>query len=149
MTLGALFGTLFFVMLAFAAWTSAIGLLEPAVAWLMESRRWSRTVASCAVGGAVWLLGFSTVLSFNVLDELKFLHGTLYENVDHLASNIMLPLAGLLITIFAGWVMCRNSSCDELDLGTGRLYKGWRFLTRFVAPGAVVLVFLHAHGVLI
>ncbi len=149
MPLGALFGTLFFVMLAFAAWTSSIGLLEPAVAWLMESRRWSRTVASCAVGGAVWLLGFSTVLSFNVLDELQFLHGTLYENVDHLASNIMLPLAGLLITIFAGWVMCRNSSCDELDLGTGRLYKGWRFLTRFVAPGAVVLVFLHAHGVLI
>ena len=72
----------------------------------------------------------------------------LYQNIDHLASNIILPLGGMLIAIFAGWVMCKNSTADELDIGTGALYKTWRYLTRWVAPLAVLVVFLHAAGIL-
>lgn len=145
---GALFGTLFFVLLTVAAWTSSIGLIEPAVAWSVETYGRSRASAAAIIGGIVWALGFLTLLSFNVLAEVKIFDRTLFENIDHLASNIMLPLGGLLITIFAGWVMCKNSTAEELDIGTGPLYGIWRFLARWVAPAAVLAVFLHATGLL-
>ena len=90
----------------------------------------------------------SSTSSFSSLSEFTFLNGTIFDNLDYLTSNIMLPLGGLFITIFAGWVMCENSSADELDPGAGLLYRIWLFLSRWVAPIAVVLVFLSATGVL-
>jgi NSS family neurotransmitter:Na+ symporter len=145
---GALFGTLFFLLLTVAAWTSSIGLIEPAVAWSVETHGRSRAAAAAIVGGIVWALGFLTLLSFNLLADVKLFDRTLFENIDHLASNIMLPLGGLFITVFAGWVMCKNSTAEELDIGTGQLYGTWRFLARWVAPAAVLAVFLHATGLL-
>lgn len=145
---GHLFGTLFFVLLTFAAWTSSIGLIEPAVAWSVETHGRSRAVAATIIGVIVWALGFLTILSFNELENFKLLGRTLFENLDHLSSNILLPLGGLFITIFAGWVMCKNSTSEELDIGTGAAYGWWRFLARWVAPAAVLLVFLHATGLL-
>lgn len=147
MPAGAFFGALFFILLSFAAWTSAIGLIEPAVAWAVERRGLTRATAAAVIGLFVWSFGFATVLSFNELAHIRFLRGTIFDNIDYLASNILLPLGGLLITIFAGWVICRNASADELDVGTGLLYRAWRFLTRYVAPVGVILIFLHAIGV--
>jgi NSS family neurotransmitter:Na+ symporter len=140
---GVFFSTIFFVLLAFAAWTSAIGLMEPAVAWIVEKFNKTRAQATIMTGVTVWLLGMGSVLSFNVLSDVKFLAGTIFDNVDYLTSNIMLPLAGLLIVIFAGWVMCRNSTADELH-GSGVLYRSWRVLARFVAPIGITLVLINA-----
>lgn len=140
--------TLFFVLLTFGAWTSSIGLIEPTVAWLVERHQLTRPTASWLVGGAIWLLGLGSVLSFNALKDFIFFKGTIFDNLDYLASNILLPVGGLLIALFAGWVMCRNSSAEELDLGTGFRYRTWRFLTRFVAPVGVALVLLNASGLL-
>ena len=140
---GVFFSTIFFVLLAFAAWTSAIGLMEPAVAWVVEHFSKSRSQATFLVGGLIWLIGFGSVLSFNVLADTTFLAGTLFDNVDYLTSNIMLPLGGLLITIFAGWVMCRNSTADELG-SSGGLYKAWRLLARFIAPIGILFVLINA-----
>jgi NSS family neurotransmitter:Na+ symporter len=148
MPAGGFFGCLFFILLCFAALTSAISLMEPAVVWMMENFKLSRAAATVRVGVIIWLLGFATVLSFSDLSEFKFMQGTVFDNLDYLTSNIMLPLGGLFITIFAGWVMCENSSADELDAGVGVLYRAWLFLSRWVAPIAVVLVFLSATGVL-
>jgi NSS family neurotransmitter:Na+ symporter len=147
MTGGVFFGTIFFVLLVFAAWTSAIGLMEPAVAWLVETFNRTRAQAAVMIGGLIWALGFGTVLSFGGLADFKFYKGTIFENVDHLTSNIMLPLGGVFITVFAAWVMCRNSTAEELH-GAGILYKVWRFTARFVAPIAILFVFLKAIGVL-
>ncbi len=144
---GAIFGSLFFLLLGFAALTSAISLMEPAVAWMIESRRLSRAGAAFVVGGAIWAFGFLNVLSFSSLKDTVFLKGTFFDNIDYLTSNIMLPLGGLAITVFAGWVMCRNSSADELDPAAGYVYRAWRLVTRYIAPIAVVLVFLNAIGV--
>lgn len=141
---GSFFGSLFFVLLAFAALTSSVSLMEPAVAWIVERFGLSRQAAAARIGVVIWLLGFATVLSFGELSEFKFLAGTIFDNLDYLTSNIMLPLGGLCLTIFAGWVMCQNSSADELDPEVGAVYRVWRLLARFVAPVAVVLVFLHA-----
>jgi NSS family neurotransmitter:Na+ symporter len=144
---GVFFATIFFVLLSFAAWTSALGVMEPAVAWLVEHDNRTRVQAAVMVGGVTWLIGLGTVFSFNVLSEFKFLRGTIYDNVDYLTSNVMLPLGGLFITVFAAWVMCRNSSADELG-GAGAIYKLWRVLARYVAPVAITFIFLRAIGVL-
>jgi NSS family neurotransmitter:Na+ symporter len=144
---GAFFATIFFILLSFAAWTSALGLMEPAVAWLVEHFNRTRAQAAVMVGGLIWLIGFGTVLSFNVLSGFRFLRGTIYQNVDWFTSNVMLPLGGLSITVFATWVMCRNSSADELG-GAGSIYKSWRFLARYVAPVAIAFIFLRAVGIL-
>ncbi len=140
---GVFFSTLFFVLLSFAAWTSALGLVEPAVAWLVEHRNRTRSQAAVMMGFLVWFVGLGSVLSFNVLNEFTFLAGTIYDNVDYLTSNIMLPLGGLLITVFAGWIMCRNSTADELG-GAGTMYKAWRGLARFVAPIGILLILINA-----
>ncbi|ANO51534.1 sodium-dependent transporter [Woeseia oceani] len=147
MTGGTFFATLFFVLLTFAAWTSALGLVEPAVAWCVEHFKRSRAEAAVIVGSVIWVLGFATVFSFNAISGVTFFRGTLFDNIDYLTSNVMLPLSGLLITIFAAWVMCRNSTSEELG-GAGTGYRVWRFLARFVAPVAILFVFLKAIGVL-
>ena len=147
MPFGVFFGTVFFVLLVFAAWTSSLGLMEPGVAWLIEVHGLSRSAAATLVGAIIWIVGFGTVLSFNVLADFEFLRGTIYANVDYLTSNILLPLGGVVITVFAAWVMCRNSSADELG-GAGLSYRIWRFLARYVAPVGITFVFLQAIGLL-
>jgi NSS family neurotransmitter:Na+ symporter len=144
---GVFFSTIFFVLLSFAAWTSAIGLMEPAVAWLVERFNRTRAQAAVMVGLLIWIIGFGSVLSFNVLADFQFYKGTIFDNVDHLTSNVMLPLGGLFIVVFAGWVMCRNSTAEELG-GAGVVYKLWRFLARVVAPIGILFVFLKAVGLL-
>jgi NSS family neurotransmitter:Na+ symporter len=148
MKFGLASGALFFVLLAVTAWTSAIGLIEPAVAWRVETRGQGRTTAAVVIGTACWAVGFLTILSFNELADVRVFGGTLFDNIDHLSSNILLPLGGLLITVFAGWVMCKNSTAEELDPRAGTAYRLWRFLARWVAPAAVLVVLLHAAGVL-
>jgi len=148
---GLLFGTLFFVLLVFAAWTSAISLIEPAVAWLVENRGFARVRASVYVGMLAWLLGIVTILSFNdwafsfdFAGEAKT--NGVFDLLDILTANFMLPLGGLAMALFAGWFMSRASTQDELALGQGPAYRLWRVLIRYVAPLAVVLVFLNAIG---
>ncbi len=145
---GTFFATLFFVLLTFAAWTSAIGLIEPAVAWSVESHGQSRARSAMVIGVIIWSLGFLTIFSFNEMADVKLFGRTAFENLDHLTSNIMLPLGGLFISVFAGWAMCKNSTAEELDVGTSFIYQAWRFLSRWVAPVAVLLVFLQATGLL-
>jgi len=144
---GVFFSTVFFVLLTFAAWTSAISLMEPAVAWIVEKFNRTRAQAAVLIGLLIWATGFGTVLSFNVLANFRFWRGTIFDNLDHLTINIMLPLGGMLIVIFAGWVMCRNSTADELG-GSGAVYRLWRFLARIVAPIGILFVFLKAVGLL-
>ena len=70
----------------------------------------------------------------------------LLDLFDFLTANILLPLGGLLIAVFSGWVLSRAVSADELAMGEGLVYRLWRVLIRYVAPLAVALVFLNAVG---
>lgn len=151
MPFGTFFGTLFFVLLMFAAWTSGISLLEPAVTWLVENKNMTRVKATALAGLIVWLLGIVTVLSFNHWAFSFTFAGSVKENgffdiFDILTSNIMLPLGGLLVAIFAAWLMSRKSTVDELGLGDGIAYKAWRFAVRYIAPFGVIIIFLNAVG---
>ena len=146
---GAFFGLLFFVLLVFAAWTSAISLLEPMVAWLVENRGFSRVRAATLAGFTVWILGIACLLSLNVWSDFTVFGKGILDLFDYVTANLLLPLGGVAIAVFAGWVMSRHSSEDELRMGAGSVfYRLWRLLIRFVAPAGVVFVFLHAIGLI-
>lgn len=147
MTGGWLFGILFFILLFFAALTSSISLIEPAIAWLTQNRQLSREQACIRAGLSCWLLGIAVVFSFNIGSEYTLMGKNLFELLDYLTANLMLPLGGMGIAIFAGWKMHTRDAERELGL-SAPLFLIWQFLCRYLAPGAVFLVFLHVVGIL-
>lgn len=148
MTGGWLVGILFFVLLFFAALTSAVALIEPAVAWLVEARKVDRYTACVWAGGATWVLGVAVALSFNVWSGLHLFGHNLFGLLDYLTSNLMLPIGGFCIAVFAGWIMKQQHSEAELALSQPQFYSLWKFSVRYLAPAAVFLVFLHVVGVI-
>lgn len=144
---GIVFSTLFFVLLSFAALTSAIGLMEPAVAWSVERFGLTRRAAAIMIGLVIWIVGIGTALSDNVIADVQILGQSWFGAVDYLTTNIMLPLGGVLITVFAGWFMSANSTSSELG-GAGAGFRAWRFLARFVAPVGVLFVLADGTGLL-
>ncbi len=140
---GAFFGGLFFLLLVFAAWSSAISLIEPAVAWLVENKEVSRRRASVITGLVTWSLGLLTVFSFNIASEWTVFGNTFFDLLDYLTANIMLPLGGLLIAIFVGRIMSQGSSEEELNIKPQYLYSTWRFLILYIAPAGIIIVFLN------
>lgn len=145
---GDLFGSLFFVLLVFAAWTSAISLIEPAVAWLVENHGMTRVHAAVLAGVVTWFIGLGTLFSFNLWSDITWGGRTFFDLLDFLTANLMLPVGGLLIAVFAAWRMRESSVKDELRMGEGLGYQGWRFLVRYVTPVGVGLVFLNVIGAL-
>ena len=145
---GAFFGTLFFLLLVFAAWTSAISIIEPVVAWLVENHGHTRVAASVWAGLVTWLVGLGTVLSFNLWSSPLAFGKTFFDLIDYLTSNIMLPLGGVLIALFAGWFMSERAVREEMDMQHPWLYRLWYFLLRFVTPICVIAVFLKAINVI-
>lgn len=147
MPAGWLFGMTFFVLVFFAAITSSVALIEPAVAWLSENRGLSRSRASVYSGALCWLLGLGTAFSFNIWSDATAFGKTIFELVDILTAEIMLPLGGILVAAFAGWVLSREASEAELEMRDPRHYRAWRILIRYIAPAGVILVFLDAFGI--
>jgi NSS family neurotransmitter:Na+ symporter len=144
---GTFFGTLFFLMLVFAAWTSAISLIEPAVAWMVENHGFTRVKAAVYSGLVTWFIGLGTVFSFNIWSGYTVYGKTFFDLLDYLTANIMLPVGGFLIAVFAAWLMKEHSVTDELALDHGLGYRSWRFLVRYIAPVGVIFVFLNVIGV--
>lgn len=145
---GNLIATLFFMLVAFAAWTSAISLVEPAIAWIVENTRIRRKTAAFFLGLTIWLLGVAVVLSFNEWKEVKIVFGlNIFESLDKLTSTILLPLGGLLMAIFAGYFMKKDHVQDELNLA-GYKFKLWQMTNNYIAPIAIAAVFLYLLGVI-
>ncbi|MCL4675457.1 MAG: sodium-dependent transporter, partial [Pararhodobacter sp.] len=104
--MGSVFGFAFFVLVALAAWTSAISIAEPFVAWAVE-KGLNRLTAASIIGMTSWFVGIFCILSFNwMAGEQYHLFGrSFFDGLDFLTTNILLPLGGILIAVFAGWVM--------------------------------------------
>ncbi len=142
MTGGLFFGTLFFLLVSVAAWSSSISLVEPGVAWLIESKGMNRLSANLLFGVTAWVLGLGSVLSFNLWQDYRIGGETFFGVMDFVTSNIMLPLTGLLIAVFVGWLMQPGVVFEALgDKAPLRLVV-WRWLLRFVAPVAIAVIFL-------
>jgi NSS family neurotransmitter:Na+ symporter len=145
MTGGALFGAIFFLLVTFAAITSSISLLEPAIAWLIERLKTTRVKAALIIGGVAWFIGLGSAFSFNIWSDVYFINEmTFFDVMDYVSNNILLPLGGVFIALFAGWAIDQEITRDQLSTSSPLVYNAWRFLTRFIAPAAVFSVFLLA-----
>ncbi len=145
---GHIVGLLFFILLFFAAFTSVVGMLEPVVSWLEENRAYSRPKVAMFAGFCGWLLGIAAALSFNVWSEITvpdvipLLEGKgIFDLLDFIVSNLLLPINGLLIALFAGWIMTREAIWQELGMSSVLLFQYGRFILRYVAPLVIGLIF--------
>lgn len=148
MPAGVLIGSLFFVLLTFAALSTSIGMLEPVISWLQEHRGFRRPQMAMLTGLIVWMVGLTIAFSFNIWGDVRplgmfefFAEKTIFDVVDFVVANFMLPLNALLIAVFAGWMMSRKSTLQELGLPDGPRYAYWRFILRYVAPVAFGAIF--------
>jgi NSS family neurotransmitter:Na+ symporter len=163
MPAGMVWATIFFLLLTFAALTSAISLLEVAVSYFIDEQGWQRTRATWFCGVAILLLGVPSALSGGTqlfgsrVQEATALLGlrggeglNWFDTFDYLASNWMLPLGGLGIALFVAWRVGGEAREQAFRAGTrlGRVYWGWVWLLRYIVPIGMSAVFLHAIGVL-
>lgn len=146
---GSIFGPLFFLLMALAALTSSITLLETVVTWLEEVANVSRKKLAIFTGLALWFVGLGTVFSFNIWSDIKplgmftlFEEKTFFGLLDYLVSNIMMPLGGIAVAVIAGWALSREAVYGELGLQSKSLFNIWYFLVRFVVPLSVGAVFI-------
>ena len=133
---GMIFGTVFFVLVGIAALSSSISLIEPGVAWLERQGIW-RVWSALALSLIGWAGGVAAI----------FLPGV-FAGLDYATANIMLPLGGLLIAIFVGWIMRRNTVRKQLKDTSELMFNIWYVITRFIAPAGIIAIFMHQLGVL-
>lgn len=146
MPYGTLAAAAFFVLLFVAALSSAVSLLELCVAWIIRRSGWARSRATLAAAFSAWLLGLATVFSFNLWSDWfplarlgGFERATLFDLVDHLTSNLLLPVGGFALSILAGWMLSERWLDRELRMHRW-LATLLRVLLRYVAPATIVVV---------
>ncbi|MEF7438884.1 sodium-dependent transporter [Paenibacillus lautus] len=146
MPLGAFFGGLFFVLLAIAALTSSVSLLEVPTSYVMDRWHWGRTKAVVVISALVLLVGLPSALSFGIVPGLTDIGGkNFFDWLDFITSNILLPIGGLITTIFAGYFWKKAADAAGLKAGWFRV---WLFMLRYIAPVLVFLVLLHTTGLI-
>ncbi|MDP6987237.1 MAG: sodium-dependent transporter [Phycisphaerales bacterium] len=150
--LGMMLGIVFFGLLVFAALTSAISLLEVVASYLIDAHNWSRPKAAWTLGSVIFGFGIITAFAnsagFKMTSWLPGYGQSFFDTMDLLTSNWMLPLGGLLIAVYAGWIMPKRLRDAELTDLSGPVAAGWLFLIRFVAPLLVIIVLLDKVGLI-
>lgn len=139
---GIFFGFLFFALVTMAAWSSSISLVEPAVAWLVETKKATRLQAGIIFGLVCWSLGLGTVFSFNAWQDIRLLGLNFFEFADFLTANILLPLGGLLMAIFVGWKMNINTVRKEMGMKSDFVFNAWIKVLQFFAPLGILWITL-------
>ena len=152
MSWGIVWSTLFFLLLFLASLTSTISMAEITIAYFEEEFGMSRKSATILSIGMAMSLGTLCALSFGILSDLRVFGMTLFNLFDYTSSNILLPVGGMIISIFVGWVLDRSVVKSELTTGSGRITTaGARcvvFCLRWLAPVCIGLVFLYGLGVM-
>ena len=148
MPLGAIFSTMFFLLVLFAALSSSISLLEVCVSYVVDQFNVKRKIATISVAFASFLVGIPSALSFGIWSEVKVLFGmNFFDFFDFITSNVMLPLGGLMLCIFVGWVWGTDKALEEATNGgtlNFKFGKIWAFLVKYVGPIAIAIVFINS-----
>jgi NSS family neurotransmitter:Na+ symporter len=146
---GRVFGALFFLLLAFAAITSIIAIIEPIVAYAQDRWAMTRRTACVVFGFLAWLIGLATVFSFNIwanitpLDMIAALEGkTIFDLIDYFTANVLMPLGAILIAIFVGWRMSPDDLGEELPVMGPTLFNIWLLMIRVVVPIALLAILI-------
>jgi NSS family neurotransmitter:Na+ symporter len=149
MPAGGVLGPMFFLLMAIAALTSAITILETVVSTVEDFTHMSRRNIVLILTLALWAVGLGTVFSFSSLQDYHplsfipaFVDRNIFESLDYVVSNWMMPAGGVLVALLAGWGLEKSATIDELQISAGPLYKTWRFLVRYLVPAVIALVFV-------
>jgi len=148
---GIYFSILFFTLVAFAALTSAISLLEVVASYFIDEMHWNRKKSTLITGGSIFVFGTFSALSNGAVDWLSNFNlwgrpttAGFFNTFDYLASNYLLPIGGFFIAIFTGWVLSKSLKEDELTTGGKSFfrYNVWDVLIKYIAPVAVGMIIL-------
>lgn len=138
---GQFFGTIFFLLLLIAALSSAISILEPVVRYLEQKTRFNRAIITWFVGTIIWLIGISALLAFNDWSDVKLLGDrNIFDSLDYLSTNILLPLGGLGISLFASWILARKSIVTDSLGVSGTIYWAWWVGAAIIAPVIIAVI---------
>jgi len=151
MPAGQIVAIFFFLLVAFAAITSAISLLEVVVSFFIDELNWSRKKADFTMGTVIFLLGVPSALSWSRLKGFTiFGNRDFFDSLDFLATNYMLPIGGFFIAIFAGWILTHGEKEAEIKRieNTFHFYDIWHFLVKYLSPLAVFIILLQKTGIL-
>lgn len=138
---GRIFGLVFFGLLCVAALTSTVSLLEVLVPIAMRRLRWSRPACSAAIGACAFVAGLPSALGYGVLGHWRPFGMALLDAIDHVTSNLLLPVSALLTAVFVGWGWSRARALHDSGLDERALGRAWLLGLRFVSP-ALILVTL-------
>lgn len=147
--LGGLFLLVFLALFLFATLTSAFSLLEIIVASIAKGDENKRKKQAWVLGFLIFLVGTPSALSFGLLGDVQIFGKSIFDAADYLVSNILLPLGALLIAIFVPLKMKREVLMEELQATASlgkKMFVFWLILLKYVAPIAIILVFLHMLG---
>lgn len=141
-SMGQFWGAAFFVLLTFAAWTSAIALSEPFVVWMIEKTSCSRRFASIILALVAWTLGGVVIFSLNEWKDLRVAGLTLFGFMDFLTSRFLIPVGGLLLALFVGVRIKKVYAQESVGFKYQWMFVIWYFNIRWLVPGAILLVFV-------
>ncbi|MBS4209912.1 sodium-dependent transporter [Bacillus sp. FJAT-50079] len=150
MPFGIVFLSIFLLLFLFATLTSAFSMLEIFVAAFAKDNEKKRKKVSWIIGLLIFVAGIPSALSFGILADVQLFDRSIFDIADFLVSNILLPLGALGISIFTAYRIPRSWLFTELTTGTGYkkfIFSIWYFLIRFIAPAAIIIVFLDVIGV--
>lgn len=147
MPAGGLIAILFFAALLVAALTSSISMLEVAVAYLVEEKKFSRVWACITLFVICWIVGALCSLSFGPLSDIRINGDNLFDFLDSLSSNVLMTLGSLFTVLFVGWRLKRTDIYDEFTNGgtlstNARIFGVLWFLIRYICPLAIISIFL-------
>lgn len=146
---GSIIGAVFFVLVFFAAFSSALSMLEVCVARFAESEMLSRTKAAIIAGIVIFFVGFITIGSFNFMADVRllgsierFANMTPFDLLDFAITSVLMPVGAMLYAIFIGWFITGDVVSEVLQIEDGPGLRFWRFLMRYVVPIAILAIFL-------
>ena len=142
---GHVVSVLFFLLLSVAAITSMVGLIEPLVHYVEERWQYTRHKSALFVVGSIAGLSVFSALTYNLMSDFSIFGRDLNSLTDFVSNQILLPIGGMFIALFAGWFMDRALSREELNVSPG-VFAVWRILIRYVSPPAIFIVFILGLG---
>ncbi len=147
---GILFFIAFLILFLFAALTSAFSMIEIIVATMTKNDPTKRKKFTWIIGMAIFIVGIPSCLSYGVMADVKLFDKTVFDLVDYVVSNVLMPLGALLISIFIPLKLSKTDLFNEMKQGSnvGKLFfNSWYYLLKYVTPIAIIIVFLDALGV--
>ncbi len=144
---GQVFGVVFFILLAFAAVTSLIAIIEPIIRFAEGKWNMARRNGVLVFGALAWAIGLLTVFSFNIWSDVHllgrfeaFAGKTVFDLIDYATANLMMPLGGILMALFVGWRIKPAALTKDLSFGSSALFTAWLWMIRIIVPLAILWV---------